>query len=332
MASIHLIAWDNGRGLSHDIRLLDASLRDLGHEVHITSAPQRARGVPWGAWREAARMTLRWLTGRGARRHDLGITLEHVHPAYLRLARRNVLIPNPEWLSRRDRRQLHRFDAILCKTRSAEATFQAQGLRTHLIGFESIDCRRDGLPRTREFLHLAGASRMKGTDRLIALWLRHPEWPLLRVLQSPSTVKNAAPVVAPNIDHRVGYVPDIEDIRQLQNTHAFQLCLSEAEGWGHYIVEAMSCGVVVLATDGAPMNELVDASRGIPVAARENGTLNVATLWRFDDAALEAAVERARTMDDAELERLGGAARAWFDDTRRAFPTRLQQAVTAVLG
>ena len=116
MASIHLIAWDNGRGLSHDIRLLETTLKGLGHQVHITSAPQRARGIPWGAWRERMRMTLRWLTGRGPRRYDLGITLEHVHPAYLPLARRNALIPNPEWLSRRDRKRLHRFDAILCKT------------------------------------------------------------------------------------------------------------------------------------------------------------------------------------------------------------------------
>jgi glycosyltransferase involved in cell wall biosynthesis len=331
VASIHLIAWDNGRGLTHDIRLLESTLRDLGHEVHITSAPQRARGLPWAAWKETLAVGLRWLTGRGPRQYDLGITLEHVHPAFLRLARRNVLIPNPEWLSRRDRKQLHRFDAILCKTRSAQATFEAQGLATHLIGFDSIDCKRPGIPRQKEFLHLAGASRMKGTDRLIEAWRRHPEWPTLHLLQSPSTVKGEPEPPVANLDHRIGYVGDIEDIRRLQNTYAFQICLSEAEGWGHYIVEAMSCGAVVLATDGAPMNELVGDDRGILVAASENGTLNAATLWRFDDSALEAAVERAQAMDDAAIDVVGSAARQWFDATHAAFPRQLGKAIDTLV-
>lgn len=331
MASIHLIAWDNGRGLSHDIRLLDAALRELGHDVHITAAPARNRGLPWRAWRDALRLLGRWLTGRGPRRYDLGITLEHVHPAYLRLARRNVLVPNPEWLSRRDRRQLGRFDAIFCKTDVARDIFTAMGLPTRYIGFVSVDCRRPVTARDREFLHLAGASRMKGTGRLLDVWRRHPEWPPLHVLQSPSTIQGEVPASAANLDHRVGYVADIEDIRRLQNTHAFHLCLSEAEGWGHYIVEAMSCGAVVIATDAAPMNELVGIDRGLLVSAHENGTLNASALWEFDEAALEAAVERAISLTDTEVEGLGGAARDWYERNQEGFPGRLQAAIDTVL-
>ncbi|WP_232309499.1 glycosyltransferase [Luteibacter yeojuensis] len=323
---IHLIAWDNGRGLTHDITLLRDALVDLGHQVDVTPVPRKSRGLPWRAWGIRARMLLGWLRGRGPRRYDLGITLEHVHPAYLGLARRNALVPNPEWLSRRDRKRLHRFDAIFCKTEVARDTFAAQGLPVRVIGFQSIDCRRDGIPRDRAFLHLAGASRMKGTERLLAAWRRHPEWPVLHVLQSPSTATPGGTTPA-NLDHRIAYIDDIEAIRRLQNAHAFHVCLSEAEGWGHYIVEAMSCGAVVLATDAAPMNELVRPGHGLLVAARENGSLNASSLWAFDEAALEAAVTTAVAMDDATLEQLGTAARAWYERNQAGFAARLRQAL-----
>lgn len=331
MAWINLIAWNNGRGLAHDIRLFERALRDLGHDVVVTQAPRRTHGLPWRAYGARIAMAFRWMTGRGPRRFDLGLTIEHVHPGYLAMSRRNAFVPNPEWLSRRDRRHLDRFDAILCKTDSAMATFGAQGLRTAKIGFISDDCRREGIVRDRDFLHLAGGSRMKGTERLLDVWRRHPEWPTLHVYQSPSVAATDRPPAAPNLDHRVTFVPDIEDIRRLQNTHRFHLCLSEAEGWGHYIVEAMSCGAVVLATDGAPMNELVTDDRGIRVAARENGTMNAATLWHFDDEALEACIERIVRMPDAEVEALGQAARAWYEANQAGFPERLGRALDELL-
>ncbi|MET4675321.1 MULTISPECIES: glycosyltransferase [unclassified Luteibacter] len=331
MAHVNLIAWDNGRGLAHDIRLVENALRGLGHQVTVTRAPQRNSGWPWRAWAQRAAMVARWLTGRGPRRYDLGITIEHVHPGYLPMSRRNALIPNPEWMSQRDRRHLPRFDAILCKTHSAMATFGAMGLPVAHIGFLSADCRRDGLPRDREFLHLAGGSRMKGTERLLDVWRRHPEWPTLHVLQSPSVAAPGRPPAPANLDHQVTYLADAEAIHRLQNTHRFHLCLSEAEGWGHYIAEAMSCGAVVLATDGAPMNELVDDTRGLRVAAHENGTLNAATLWAFDEKALETCVERAIRMPDTEVESLGRAARAWYEANQSGFPARLGRALDTLL-
>lgn len=331
MAHVNLIARDNGRGLTHDIRLFVGALRGLGHEVTVTQTPQRNHGWPWRAWAQRAAMLGRWLTGRGPRRFDLGLTIEHVHPGYLPMSRRNAFIPNPEWMSKRDRRQLHRFDMILCKTESAMRTFGQMGLRTARIGFTSTDCRREGIARDRAFLHLAGGSRLKGTERLLDVWRRHPEWPTLHVLQSPSVAAADRPPASPNLDHQVAFLPDVESIYRLQNAHRFHLCLSEAEGWGHYIVEAMSCGAVVLATDGAPMNELVDDSRGMRVAAHENGTLNAATMWTFDEEALEACVERAIRMTDAEVETLGQAARDWFDANQAAFPARFGQALDTLL-
>ena len=330
MTCINLIGWDNGRGLSHDLRLLRETLQSQGNEVHVTSVgPKRRRWTPFALW---IRLRLIWQSlqsGGGVRwKFDANIMLEHVQPAYFGTARRNFFIPNPEWLSRRDERHLHRFDAVLTKTRVAAATFQARGIATRYIGFRSADCLIPQTPRRPHFLHLAGASRMKGTARLLAVWRRHPEWPPLLVLQSPQTAQDMpATSDSDNVLHRIGTLRDIEEIRRLQNSHVFHLCLSEAEGWGHYMAEAMSCGAVAITCDAPPMNELVRPERGLLVAAAAVGQLNAATRYHFDEAALEATIERARTMTAIEQDALGGAARAWFEANEQRFGGLLQDAL-----
>ena len=327
---INLIGWDNGRGLSHDLRLLRETLTLQGHDVHITSVgPKRRRWTPRALWIRLQLLRQSLQRGDGMRwKFDVNIMLEHVQPAYFSTAHRNFFIPNPEWLSKRDERHLHRFEAMLAKTRVAAATFQARGLPTRYIGFRSTDCLIPEMPRQPHFLHLAGASRMKGTARLLAVWRRHPEWPPLLVLQSPQTAQGMPTTPdRENVRHRVATLRNIEEIRRLQNSHLFHLCLSEAEGWGHYIAEAMSCGAVAITCDAPPMNELVRPDRGLLVAASAAGPLNAATRYHFDEAALEAAVERACGMDSGQYKALGAAARRWFESNQQRFGKLLQEAL-----
>ncbi len=327
---INLIGWDNGRGLTHDLRLLRETLESQGNAVHVTSVgPKRRRWTPRAlliclklAWQS-------FRSGGGVRwKFDVNIMLEHAQPAYFGTAHRNFFIPNPEWLSKRDERHLHRFDAVLAKTRIACATFQSRGIPTRYIGFRSTDCLNADIPRQPHFLHLAGASRMKGTARLLAVWRRHPEWPPLLVLQSPQTAQGMPTTPdRDNVHHRIATLRNIDEIRRLQNSHVFHVCLSEAEGWGHYIAEGMSCGAVIITCDAPPMNELVRPDRGLLVAADAVGALNAATRYHFDEAALEAAVERARNMHPVEYNALGAAARAWFETNQKRFGGLLQDSL-----
>lgn len=329
MARINLLAWDNQRGLSHDIRLLSSTLVALGHQVHVTRlGPHRHDGR-----HKALLLHLRmwWQRLRHADRratpYDINIALEHVRPDWFGLARLNLLVPNPEWLSPRGLRCLARYDAILCKTRYAAELFAARGCRALHIGFRSTDCLRPEVPQQPAFLHLAGASRMKGTQRLLALWQRHPEWPKLLVLQSPRTATRLAGPAPANIELRLGYLGDVREIRRLQNAHLFHLCLSETEGWGHYLVEAMSCKAVVVTCDAPPMNELVTPARGVLVETGAAEPFNLATLHRFDEAALEAAIERLLAMPGHERAALGEQARAWFESNEAGFAARLDAAL-----
>jgi hypothetical protein len=266
----------------------------------------------------------RRLSGRGARRWDVNLMLERIRPEYLATAQRNVLMPHPEWFDERDRAWLPRIDRVFALTRHAIPIFETLGMQVDYTGFTSEDRLDAAVPRERAFFHLAGRSRNKGTETLLALWRRHPEWPRLTVLQSPRTAQPGPP--AANVTHRVDYIPD-DELRCIQNLHRFHLCPSETEGFGHYLVEAMGVGALVVTLAAPPMNEMVTPERGALVPSSRTGTQALATTYFYDESAMERVIERLLTVSDTELERMGAAARTWFEGNDRAFRARIASAV-----
>lgn len=325
--AVHLLGFDNGVGLSRNLRLLTETLRTRGYRVDFTNTRRRG-GLPGLVQRIRGKWHASQLAGRRRRGlpppYDFVLMEEHIAPTFLDDAPHRVLLPHPEWFLPRDMETLGRIDLVLAKTREAQRVFTEQGCRAVCIGFTSEDRRDRAVPRERAFFHLAGSSRTKNTEPLLALWRRHPEWPRLTVVQHPKEVKPGAP--AANIEHRIGYLDDVE-LRRLQNAHRFHICPSETEGFGHYIVEAMSVGAVVITLDAPPMNELISPARGILVPYSRTGTQHLATTFYFDDAAMEAAVERALALDEAQCDALGAAARAWYEAERAGFPERLDAAL-----
>jgi hypothetical protein len=327
MIRVNLIARDNGFGLSRNLKLLHDALVEADCEVTIS-------GIRRGALRKAlhpvklrAGTLARRLAGRGAQRWDVNLMLERVRPEYLATARCNVLMPHPEWFDGHDRAYVPRLDRAFVLTHHAKPIFEALGMRVDYTGFTSEDRLDAPVPRERAFFHLAGRSSNKGTDTLLAAWCRHPEWPRLTVLQSPRVARTV--VRAPNIEHRVDYIPDAE-LKRIQNAHRFHLCPSETEGFGHYLVEAMGVGAVTVTLDAPPMHEMVTPERGALIPFSRTGTQSLATTYFYDEAALESVVERLLATPDAELERMGAAARAWFEDNDRAFRARIASAVRAL--
>jgi glycosyltransferase involved in cell wall biosynthesis len=329
MTTINVVAFENGVGNSRDLALVTRALAGLGCDVAVTSVSAPVRRRRRSQVVRAIAATRLWFSRRrqqrgGRARFDCNVMLEHVWPEALRLAACNVVVPNPEWFDRGDRGLLGSVDRVWSKTGHSLAAFAALGCRTTLIGFDSEDRNDPAVPREAAFFHLAGKSRMKGTARLVRLWARHPDWPRLTVVHSRRAVFEA--VAAPNIGYETRYLTDAE-LRTLQNRHVFHLCLSETEGWGHYIPEALSVGAIVLATDAPPMNEHVTTARGLLVACRAHGRQHLAATYAFDEAALERGVAAALGMDEPSRARLGAAARAWFLDNQRGFPERLAGAL-----
>ncbi|MFA0924161.1 glycosyltransferase [Xanthomonas fragariae] len=318
---MRVISRDNGVGLTRDMVLMAETLRDGGvpvQEMGFTSQRLQDTG------REARLWASRALFGRV----PLQIFSERVYARCLPLGRINLLVPNPEWLLLKWLPLLPRFDAVLCKTHHAERIFRSLGCTTRFIGFSSPDRYDPQVPRHRAFFHLAGRSTAKGTRVLLETWQRHPEWPPLTVVQNPRTA--GRPVVAPNIDHRVRYLDDAE-LRRLQNAHLFHICPSEAEGFGHYLMEALSVGAVTLATDGEPMNELVRPEHGVLIPVAEVRLRRLASYYYVDAAGIASAVEAALAMPQAQLDKLSANARAFYQANDAAFAARFRTAVLASL-
>lgn len=328
MIGVNLIARDNGFGLSRNLHLLHAALAGSGFDVTISGIRRGALRKILHPARLRGRTLAYRLADRDPRRWDINLMLERVRPEYLATARRNVLLPHPEWFDGRDRKWLPRLDGAFALTRHAIPIFQSLGLQTEYTGFTSEDRRDPSVPRERAFFHLAGRSANKGTDTLLATWRRHPGWPRLTVLQSPRAARGI--VQASNITHRVDYIAD-DELKRIQNAHRFHLCPSETEGFGHYLVEAMGVGAVVATLDAPPMNEMVTRERGALIAPSRTGTQSLATTYFYEEAALERTVERLLATPDDELERMGTAARTWFEDNDRAFKTRIAEAVRALV-
>ncbi|MGH8190082.1 MAG: glycosyltransferase [Rhodanobacteraceae bacterium] len=329
--SVHLLGFDNGVGLSRDLRLLTETLQALGYRVDFTNTRRRG-GIPGLLQRARGQQHAAQLARRRRQGlpppYDLVLMEEHIAPAWLDDGRFRVVLPHPEWFLPRDLEALGRIDLVLAKTREATRIFAAHGCRASFIGFTSDDRLDRSVPREHTFFHLAGSSRTKATEPLLALWRRHPEWPRLTVLQHPREARPGAP--AANIDHRIGYLDEAE-LKRLQNAHRFHLCPSETEGFGHYIVEAMSVGAVVVTLDAPPMNEMISPERGVAMPYSRTGSQHLATTYHFDDEAMELAIERAIGMDDARCDALGAAARAWYEAERAAFSGRLDAALRELL-
>jgi len=301
-----IIGRKNGVGLDQDASLVGAALQACGWSVRH-HAPN-----DWCA-----------LLTPGVKA-DAVIHLERFFPLWKWCGARHYLIPNQERFPERQVGRLKSVDQVLCKSRHAEEIFARLHPSVSFIGFTSPDrLLPDVQPDYSRFFHLAGRSTLKGTEELLVLWSRHPEWPELTLVQHPDN----APVTVPeNVRLISRHVPEAE-LRSLQNSCGVHLCPSLSEGWGHYIVEAMSCRAVTVTTDGPPMNELVCSDRGILVAVNRSEPRRLGRNFYVDTNALEKAVAGLIGASFAEKSVLGEAARRWFVQNNARFAATLRGAV-----
>jgi glycosyltransferase involved in cell wall biosynthesis len=315
---IHILSPIHGIGLRRTTAILAAILHESGFKVTVT--------LFRGNFTSRMDRAIRKLGGSVLRRplYDVNIFVESAQPSWFRLARINCLIPNQEWVREGTMAVLSEFDWILCKTKHAEGIFGRLGYRARYIGFTSFDRIDDKVSHDYDsFIHIAGNSMLKGTEILLQSWLNHPEWPHLKILWHAEGI---TPTPAANIQWMTASVGE-EMLRRLQNSHSVHFCLSVAEGFGHYIVEAMSCQALVFATDAPPMNEIVRPERGILVPHVREWAMRLGTSYQVDEAAIERAVDGLGQMNMTERRQMGKNARLWYLENDQLFRQRLVAAI-----
>ncbi|MDO9414752.1 glycosyltransferase [Pararhizobium sp.] len=301
-----IIGKDSKFGLTKDITILEDAIRRAG-TTSIDSVGIRDRS----------------LIDRLLRRKRAGtaIHIERVFPRWLSAADRHILIPNQERFPHRHLRRLRKIDLVLAKSHHAVEIFRSHGATTDYLGFTSEDLLDTSVERDWDgFFHLAGGSTLKGTEDLLALWDKHPEWPMLTVVQKEHLKPAHIPA---NVHHISAYVSD-QDLRVLQNRLGIHLCPSRAEGWGHYLVESMALGALILTTDAPPMNEHVSAESAVLVSYDRTEPRRIGTSFFVDQAALEAKIEMIIAMPLATKQAFGEAARRAYLEIDRDFHARIK--------
>lgn len=279
MKTINLVSRDNGVGLSTDMHLLEHLLEPAGYVVHRVD------------WRDPKPPAA-----------DVAIHLELLNPAMVRRHRHNVGIFNLEWFQPKWRYYLPQFRQLWTKSIEANNTMRRWGLRNvHYTGFASRDLYDPAVERQPTVLHLAGHSNHKNTEAVLAAWRDNPDLPPLTV------VSHVPREVPPNV--RLELYLDQAALRIELNRAQFHLCPSRAEGWGHYITEALSVGAVVITTDASPMNEHVRNAWGVLIRPHSIGRTHAAVTHSITSSAIADAVRRAALLPPTERERMGHAAR-----------------------
>lgn len=275
------VLHDNAHGLSRDAHILKDILEPLGwnislHPPHICDAKRRPFQTPT---------------------YDIVVHLETCHPKWLGAGRSQILIPNPEWFKPELTRKLRHFDLILTKTHLTTEIFSKRRSKASYLGFTSSDRFRPSVQKDwSRFFHLAGASVQKGTEDLYFLWKKHPEWPELTIVQR----EKFAPTDPPrNINLITKHIDD-EELSDLQNRCGLHLCPSRSEGWGHHLVEGMSCGALVLTTNAPPMNEFIRPENGVLVDYDLTVPRKSSTDYYASMRGLRAGIQNMIAMSDAD--------------------------------
>ena len=303
---LDLVSTHYPYGLLQDVSILKESFERLDYDVRCFDNKDRS---PWDVLRfKKTSQTI--------------VHIAQIQRRWLNAGRKHILIPNQESFQQDRAWALRFFDKILVKSQHSRECFGNIHPNIVFTGFTSKDIFIEGVEKDwMSFFHVSTDFIRKGTQEIVRLWQRHPEWPQL-VLKV--TRREHLDAIGPNMTVVDGYLP-YEQLVDMQNRYGLHLCPSRSEGWGHTLVEAMSSGALVVTTDAPPMNEIVTSETGRLVPYRNTIPRRLGTDFLVDVDALEAAIVELVGMPVEAKQALGQAARARYFLLDKAFRERLAE-------
>jgi len=259
--------------------------------------------------------------------------IEHIHQGLLTYGNMNIFVPNIEFINGNDINLLSSINMIVAKTEQSYnvLTKMHPTIDIEYWGWTSLDrCENESNRNYNEFLHVKGCSRFKNTQLLINLWLKHPEWPLLNVMNYGDVRQNGY------VELNVPYVKVVSNIRLFQrdvseaelsrimNRCGVHVCPSEQEGFGHYINEGRSCKAIIITTDTKPMNELVDDTNGVLINVQELKNVNYGVNATINESELESSIQKILQMSKKEKCKKSEQSRNKYEKENKLFNDRVE--------
>lgn len=201
---------------------------------------------------------------------------EHCHKKYF-MVNHELFYQNPN-----DADILNKIDVALCRTNvgsqwaekiKTEQKFSYQIKETKFTTFFQ---ERHIVKHWNILLHSAGEHHWKQTDAIIKAWQLYPDLPFIVITCTNQCLRNIENLLKkggyPKNMHLHKKLIDNEDFILIKNKIGMHLCPSIVEGYGHYINEARKIKSLVITTNMAPMNELIDKTCGILIDCSSYGT------------------------------------------------------------
>ena len=309
---INILTNDNGAGLTKDATVLS---------THIDYPCKRSQ------------------VHSGATFEDINIFCEIANERWMKRGGYNVLIPNPEWYHKKWMHLLPKFDEIWVKTMEAQRIFETHHKNVHYIGFTSEDHYED-TPKEFEGFHACGKSIAKQTWLILNTWEKFNPFPVtvLTKLQATNMMLknkqiNKKQFRGEGLNHINTQIAGIhqKQFNTMQNRALIHLCPSTYEGFGHYINEARSCGAVVVTTDAAPMNELIDDKIGFLLPCEKWRQRELGTDYKVSEKDFTEVVNKVAATPLDKLLEMGNLARERYLEDREQFIKLVNERVQAII-
>lgn len=301
--------FPSGLGLAKDANILKKTLNELGYECQIIATKPELNWID----------KLKEFPSRIIRRFNLfpfyrsiikicpwknntvSIHLETIAFKNLFTSKKNILLPNQELFDRRQFVYMPFIDQVWCKSKLALNIFTELGYNSIYTGFYTeLNYQPQYPKKNNSFFTRIGMTPYRGAEKLARIWEKHPEWPTLKMV-IPTSMKPA--INANNVEF-IAPLQNTKDFYLLAESTKFHIYLTEAEGFGHSIVESLSYGAITLITDAAPMNEYADEKSAIMIPADFVGNITLSPRFCSSDSVIEDAIETALRMDNSETEKM----------------------------
>jgi glycosyltransferase involved in cell wall biosynthesis len=304
--TVNIFSVNNGRGLEASRNILAKSLEELGCTTYKKE------------WEDNP--------GQEEPPVDINIFFEKLNASWYPLAKYNWLIPNPE--SDSLKRHLEGIDLILCRTHEVERIFQTMNKETYYLSFTSQDCYQSDIEKNyNALLHLAGSTSLKGTKSVVEAWKNNVSMPSLMLIRFGRNAKQLLFQDNVNwVDHKI----PLNELRYTQNYSGIHLCPSRTEGFGHYLMEAMSTGAVVITIDGPPMNEFITDKRCL-VPPQRTGTCRLAVMYYINPQSLQETIQNVMSLPQDELKKIGENNRLIYEKKTQEFHQNLKRLIQKTL-
>lgn len=262
---------------------------------------------------------------------ELNIFLEIVNPCLLTYAGHNAWIPNPDWTYKSWIPYIGMMDSIWVKTREAEDMFKQYTGKVFYMGWTSIDKVYEAKKEYSKAIVLVGKNPYRNPKPLLKAYYD--------ILKSDAEFYAKLPElhIPRNIDEIQFFVPHelVESKKvflygtlteteydKLLHECGLAICLSNCEGFGHAVNEAMSAGCNLLLSPIKPFLELTSDSQDV-LWTSAHQTLDhpdcMATLVDTSSASVRECLREWVDRSKSERKKISEFMRTLYEKRHRTF-------------